>query len=461
MSPFRHASLHVRARESHTRVLFSRLERLRTNLLCCEPAKKKNSRLFVTVSWVLKMGYCVYRYLSCRLLGSRSCQRPLVRPSSNMALSKLSCKLCGLEYAADQGRLRGKVFTCTSCSNHVRLLQRNLGENTGLNNFTADQQKEFFQEILKKKKAAPNGRIHWQTVRAALVQAETSRSMQSFKSEVSGKQLPLSVWLQQGWSEDTVRRCPSEMSAELGCEVFMVPVKEMTWGEHFERCQKQILRHEQEAHKKKGKAKGTGTGGDAGDDSDLDLPQPPPPAGSAKDKAAKPESEKKALARRQKLFRQNEAEANRAAKAMGPLQNNLSALTKSWDKLGKSSADVPEAVSDLVKELLTRLQSWTEACRATVNDHEASRKLWEGLGGDLLPLKPLPFSAEDTKITLGQVAEAKKAVGDLIPKKPKGAGKGKKNKSADQASSANANGTSAETTEEPAAKKRRQGKTPA
>lgn len=347
-----------------------------------------------------------------------------------MALSKMNCKLCGLAYSAEEGRLRGKVFTCTGCSTHVRLLQRNLGENTGLNNFSPEQQKDFFRSILQKKKESPNGRISWQTVRASLIQAETSRSMQSFKSEVSGKQLPLSVWVQQGWSEEVVRRCPKEHSEELGCEVFMVPVKEMTWGEHYERCQKQILRHEQEAHKNKNK-RGQQNGTQGLDDSDLDLPTAPAASTGGKEKEPKPESEKKALARRQKLLRQNDGLANKAAKAMGSLQNNLSALSRAWEKLEKKKVEVPEGVSALTQELLEKLTTWTEACRATVNDHESSRKLWQNLGGDLLPLNALPFSPEDVKILLAQVTETKKSLAELVPKKEKtekatkGAGKGK------------------------------------
>eukprot|EP00438_Fugacium_kawagutii_P010141 Skav224274 [mRNA] locus=scaffold217:52282:53364:+ [translate_table: standard] len=335
-----------------------------------------------------------------------------------MSLSKSwNCKLCGLAYSEEKGRLRGKVFTCTGCSSHVRLLQRNLGENTGLSNFSAEEQKTFFKSILQKKKESPNGRISWQTVRASLIQAETTRSMQSFKAEVSGKQLPLSVWVQQGWSEDIVQRCPKEHSEELGCEVFTVPVREMTWSEHFERCQKQILRHEQEAHKNRGK-RGQRAGEDGDPDSDLDLPAAPA-AGSTSSKEEKPESEKKALARRQKLLRENDNVANKAAKAMGGLQNSFSALSRAWEKLEKKSVEVPAGVSELVKDLLGKLESWAEACRATVNDHESSRKLWQNLGGDLLPLNALPFSAEDLKILLGQVTEAKKSLTELVPKKEK------------------------------------------
>ena len=62
----------------------------------------------------------------------------------------------------------------------------------------------------------------------------------------------MSVLLQRGWQEDTVRRFPSYESPEYGCEVYKVPIKKQTWKQVFESVEERILEREKQASKKRG-----------------------------------------------------------------------------------------------------------------------------------------------------------------------------------------------------------------
>ena len=144
---------------------------------------------------------------------------------------KLSCRSCSYLYLAEQGRVHGRTFQCTTCSSAERVLRQNLGEKHNLNTFSANETCKFYQEIHQKKKESQNGRLSWVTLRGILVTSLTDQRMEKFKTSVKGKELPLEVWLAQGWKEETVKAQPNWFSSELQCQVYAVPIKVTTRSE--------------------------------------------------------------------------------------------------------------------------------------------------------------------------------------------------------------------------------------
>ena len=104
------------------------------------------------------------------------------------------CRLCNLHFRAEQGRLHGPTFRCTTCESSLRQIRRNMDRND-LDNFSVQEQRTFFQQLQEEKKKRIDGRLPWSTVRASLITAMTTRSVTGYKSEVQGKKLPMDVWM--------------------------------------------------------------------------------------------------------------------------------------------------------------------------------------------------------------------------------------------------------------------------
>lgn len=119
---------------------------------------------------------------------------------------KVVCRTCNYLYLPAQGRAHGKTFQCSTCIAAERLLRYHLGEKHGLNKMSASEACKFFRDIHARKQDTANGRLSWNTTRAVLVTHQTDKRMESFKNSVKGKELPLDVWLAQGWKKEVVER---------------------------------------------------------------------------------------------------------------------------------------------------------------------------------------------------------------------------------------------------------------
>ena len=358
------------------------------------------------------------------------------------------CRLCGLEHAATAGRMHGPAFTCTACWAAKAMLERNLGSRTELKDFSQSETHAFFRAIAKEK-AKQGGRIQWVTVRASLIRSITDRRISTFRATCTKKELPLSVWLNQGWDKTLVEACDNWFSEELQTQVYAVPVRELSWKEEFAKIEEQILQHEREGKKKKSskKKKDATENGDGSSDGDLDLPAAADSSNSTKGKS---EGERK------KLLAKNVALADKAAKALGPLQGTATALSKLLERVQKSGTDIPEGVTKSQEDCLGKLQTWVTAARECINLHESTRELWKDAGGDLLPLPALVFDASDVKMLLKQATEVQAALRALLPKKPKAEPKAKASaKASPQKAARNSEAIGGDQ------KRRRTGKTPA
>ena len=319
------------------------------------------------------------------------------------------CRLCGLEHASAAGRMHGRSFFCTGCWSAKAMLQRNLGDRTELKDFSPAETHSFFRAIAKEKEKQ-GGRIQWVTVRATLVRSLTDRRISTFRATCTQKELPLLVWVNQGWDKTLVEACPNRFSEELGTQVYAVPVRELSWGEEYAKIEEQVLRHEREGQKSKGgkKKKDNAANAEASSDGELDLPAA---EGSVSDKKGKPEVDRK------KLLAKNVALADKAAKALGPLQGTATGVAKLLEKVEKSGCEIPEGIKQSKDDCMGKLETWATAARECINVHESTRELWKDAGGDLLPLTALPFEGNDVKLLLKQATEVQSALRSLLPKK--------------------------------------------
>lgn len=312
-------------------------------------------------------------------------------PVCVMAASKeMICKQCGLSYTDDQGRVHGSVFTCGQCQNVLQTIRRNLGSTTDLQEWSVQETHSFFQ-TLKKQKQQSDGKLQWSTVRASLIKRMTEKQIQAFTAQVQVEELPLSVWEKRGWDKATVLRFPSQESQEYGCLVYALPVKKLTWAETFQQVEEKILEKEKQAQGKK-KAEG------------LDVP-----LATGVDEKQNP---RKAAAQEKKTQKSNEKIASVAAKCLGcfsSLENSLKALIRKTDGV----QGIEEEALKLRKENLETTQTWAEAARKAVNDHQSN--LQAGATG--VALTALPFSLDMTKTLQKQACEAQKVLRSSIPKK--------------------------------------------
>ena len=149
------------------------------------------------------------------------------------------CVVCGLLYGSTDGRQHGKYFRCSQCMSVDRTIRRHLGTNADLQDFDAEESTDFFKSLAGSK--VNGAHLQWHTIRASLVKKLTEKQIKSHAAKIDIEELPMSVLLQRGWQEETVRRFPSYESPEYGCEVFNVPIKKQTWKQVFESVEERIL----------------------------------------------------------------------------------------------------------------------------------------------------------------------------------------------------------------------------
>ena len=189
-----------------------------------------------------------------------------------------TCKFCNCQYDLAHGRQHGRVFSCTTCSSADRVLRQNLGaKGSNLDTFSGEESSKFFRDIHRKKAESPNKRLSWTSLRAMLVSALTQRRIASFKSTLTGKELPLNVWLAKGWPEATVLASQNFWSEKHQCQLYVVDVKETRWSEEFQRVESEVLQHESEAARvRNGKTKkrksADGQADNPSSEGEMDLP---------------------------------------------------------------------------------------------------------------------------------------------------------------------------------------------
>ena len=90
------------------------------------------------------------------------------------------CRLRGPMRPAATCRMHGKAWECTQCEASLRSIRRNLGEQPQeMETFSKEETHQFFRELARLQ--GQDKRIHWTTVRSALVTSMTTKAVTVFK----------------------------------------------------------------------------------------------------------------------------------------------------------------------------------------------------------------------------------------------------------------------------------------
>ena len=132
-----------------------------------------------------------------------------VKPSDSWRPWLSTCvRFCALHYPEAQGRLHGNSFECNHVPRQRRCCDTTLGPRVS-KAILSEGKCVFLSGDCEAKAAAPKGRLQWTTIRGTLVKQLTDQKVTSFKASVSGKSLPLNVWLQKGYKQEVVEGCPN------------------------------------------------------------------------------------------------------------------------------------------------------------------------------------------------------------------------------------------------------------
>lgn len=345
---------------------------------------------------------------------------------------KFSCKFCGLKFDVQEGRVHGRFWECTTCASSERMIRRNLGQKPDdLSNFTTEEQNRFYQKLHEEKKANPNSKLNWETVKATLVSALAVRQISRHEDKVKAKFLPLTVYTAQGWDPEVVKACEHEFSEELNCEVYRVPVKQQSLADVHESVSERLLQQEKNATSpKKSKGKKAEEAQEGGGDVELDVPAAPKNDTKQKDKVKSEAQEAKARASALlKNQRRNSKTNLLAAKNVGQLTQGFSTLSKMVARV--ETARMDPGSSKAVDECQEKLQLWLTKTKEVLAKAETEPVK---TGEEALP--ELPFDKESVKATAQQVSVLVNSLKTFLPEpKPKAAAKaaGTKRKGAELA----------------------------
>ena len=396
---------------------------------CCLLVRGLREVFFVSAVFVALARYCrfcpAYPFLPCSLMADT----PVVETKLFL------CTLCNLRYEQDKGRVHGRKFHCTPCASADRLLRRGLGDKGELQSMPVSEQHAFFRKLHEERKANPDNRLNWQSVRASLISTLTTRQMTESSTTINSEFLPLSVWVARGWDAATVKRNSSEWSNELDTWTYQVPVKSKTWKETYAQVEERVLRQEREATLRRASKKGKDAGG-AESDGELDVPKAS--AGKenkSEDNAEKKEAQRLAAAQR-KAKGTNQKLQILSAKALAPLAQDLQSLQRLRARV---TDEVPSGVESTYQEQLEKLKTWNQAAKQTVAQWE-DPKVQTGE----VELTALPFDMGDVKTLHKTVQEVQSSLKSLLPvPKPKSA-KRKAGAEEEQKEGTGAAGTAAE-----------------
>ena len=265
---------------------------------------------------------------------------------------KKPCQFCGVESPISSGRTRGSWFACQSCETVNKALRRGFGQlPSELQTFSTQDTESFYREMHKKRQAASNGRLTWETIKATVTTSLCEKEIQEHKQKVKGKYLPEEVWVKKGWSKDTIHQADSEWNEKLKVRTYRVDVKELSWSDVFQQVTQRLLVLE-EAVKAKGKGKQA---------KELGLP-----GGSAQ--AQDPaEAEDKARSRH------NQKVLGEARKTLPSLTQAACTLQAALETLSQLPQGSQEGLETAVKELLGQVESDKRLCEEVMCRSDQAR----------------------------------------------------------------------------------------
>ena len=303
----------------------------------------------------------------------------------------LKCGTCQRQTEA-KDRVGPQSFECRACLSLKTLLSRRLGGNLTAE-FTNEEKAEFFAK--SHARAGPEGRYQWPVVKADLVHRSVKREIASSEDTTEMPSRPRSVWLQQGYSADTLDRCPSWTCPVLG-ELVKVPLRTESVKHIVQTVEERILAQEKALQEKKKNKSKKGDTEAPPDEGGVELEVPKPVTTTVVAKAttkapAKAEGAPVGGARaKAKVAREaakhNALQKSLAAKALASLTSAETTLGHLTTALGKFGS--PASYLDDLQGAATQFQEWRKAAAAALPLLEAG--VPEGVA-----VPTLPFTGKD------------------------------------------------------------------
>ncbi|CAE7526536.1 unnamed protein product [Symbiodinium sp. KB8] len=332
-------------------------------------------------------------------------------PEAALAATSLHCSECKKSLLPQELASTAKKL-CKDCNSLLQVLFRNLGAGA-LDNLTSEDRAQFFGKCIASKQGS---RYEWSVVRAALLECRIERRTQQKIAEIGGPFLPMSVWLNKGYSEDHVRKFPCEKDI-VGEETWQVQTKSVSRRDVQESVEEELLQREsdlKQLRQSKGKGKSP-QDSTAAAEPELHVPKQPALPLQQKEKTDKQKAQ--AAAREEKAraqaaaqtARKNRALCTEATAALSKLQPKEAALEKLQQKAKQHKL---EDLGTRVQEAREQLQEWLKAGKQCVAASDATGAV----------LGELPFTQEMVKGFLQAVQQLQKDVNDATPKpqpKPK------------------------------------------
>ena len=165
------------------------------------------------------------------------------------------CKKCQLPVDISMCVQKNKgeqksMMICRGCNATTTMLSRHLGS-WPISPYMAlpqEAQVAFFQKCSQA--ATQHGRLQYQNLRGHLSAVLVEREIETTKVKFTSKELPLTVWLTKGYTEDQVKAGESSTHPTLG-EVWSFPLKEKSKEFAVQRVEESLCRFEADARKKK------------------------------------------------------------------------------------------------------------------------------------------------------------------------------------------------------------------
>ena len=302
------------------------------------------------------------------------------RSNPAMADSKLVCLHCALEFSAADGRQHGRHFRCKNCESALRQIRRNWDSSGEFH--TGGAAWLLPQACGGKAWQWPRAMVHSPGILAHGHDQQDHEWLPQWRPRKETSFGGLGEQRLERRNNSThairvqwrirLRRLPSES-----------PARDLVWSEWEDAGKGLCNRSSMQASKKKGSKA----------DNDLDLPA----AAAADSKKSENKEAKTQAAALKKLQAENLRMSTRAAKAVGLLQSNCTALHRLCTRAEKCPDHVPAPVLQTAQTVLTKLDSWAKDARACMNKDESQKSLPEG--SELQALS-LAFSPEDLKTSV-------------------------------------------------------------
>ena len=140
---------------------------------------------------------------------------------------------------------------CPSCSNITSMLCRKMTwPPVAFASLPEEDQVDFWKTAAEKG-CMSNGKFDYGQLRGILKQTIATRKTRQFSAHIDSEDLPMSVWIARGWSEDHIKRACKQKDDPVHGEVWCVPIRTTRQAAIIQKVEEEIAEAEMAIKKKK------------------------------------------------------------------------------------------------------------------------------------------------------------------------------------------------------------------